>query len=111
MSGWAEESESAINLATDAVRRLHKIDPTNELLWFWMVPPEGVKDPFDGDEDKMRLAMKDRFWQKEGAWQKQAGAIVTTVVTGNYFLAVEEEIKRLSPNIEADTASTPDKER
>lgn len=111
MAGWAEEAESAIELANDAVKRLHQIDPTNELLWFWMVPPEGIKDPFGGDENKMRLAMKDRFWGKPEPWQKQAGAIVTAVVTSNYFFAVEKEIEKLSTDVEGKSVSTSDKER
>lgn len=97
MTGWAEELDSANQLAEGAVSRLQEIDPANELLWFWIKPPEG-QDPFGGDEEKCRTAMKDRFWEGEGRppWQEVAGSIVTTIVTGNYYLAVEEEIKRLT---------------
>ncbi len=113
MTGWADEADAAQELAIGAVNRLLEIDPTNELLWFMTVPPEGVKDPFDGDEEKARIAMKDRFWNREKQWQGQPGSIVTTVVLANYFVAVEDKIRELSAGKEGNLTrpSSSSKER
>lgn len=37
--------------------------------------------------------MKNRFWQKDIPWATQPGMIVSTVVYGNYYFALEEAIK------------------
>ena len=100
MTAWAEEEDAALQMANNAVRELLAIDPHNELLWYWLTPPEGTDDPFDGDERKCSSARKDRFWQREEPWQEAPGAIVTTIVTANYLLAVEAEIGRISVNKE-----------
>lgn len=96
MVGWAEEAESAVELADGAVQKLHKIDPLNSLLWFWITPPEGQTDPFGGNEEKCRNAMKDRFWGRKKPWREEAGSIVTAVVVANYVVAVEKEITRFT---------------
>lgn len=85
--GWASEYDSAAALADAAVRKLHALDPTHELLKFW-IRPDGPVDPVA--EKAIQTEMKDRFWDKPEPWKDQPGAVVVTVVMTEYYLAIQE---------------------
>ena len=93
--GWAEEYESAVFLADEAAEELRKINPGHELLKLWFLSPEEEKEGKpDLEKEKVRnVEMKNRFWQRTEPWKKQPGAIVATVVTTNYYLALKKAIE------------------
>jgi hypothetical protein len=39
MSDWADDCESAFELASLAVNELQELDSKNALLWWWIKPP------------------------------------------------------------------------
>jgi len=96
--GWAEEYESAVSLANEVAEELRRINPSHELLKFWFLSPEEEKQgKTDPEKEKARnIEMKNRFWNRAEPWEKQPGAIVTTVVTTNYYLALKKAIKEVS---------------
>jgi hypothetical protein len=92
--GWAEEYESTVSLADEAAEELRKINPDHELLKLWFLSPEEEKEgKIDPEKEKERnIEMKNRFWQRAEPWEKQPGAIVATIVTTNYYLAITRAI-------------------
>jgi hypothetical protein len=98
MASWAEEAESAEELASEQVKKLQELDPEHELLKFFIACPEdytnGALDP--EKEKTIQIEMKNRFWDaNRGPWQQQPGAIVVTVVMSNYYLAVKKAVEGL----------------
>ena len=91
MSGWADDYESSIELASEAANQLLRLKPD----------PDEMKDgkPIPEVEERNRLKMKDRFWQRPEPWQRQSGVIVATVVLSNYFYALKEAIDSIDPTV------------
>ena len=95
MSDWGSECESAVNLAECEVAKLHSLNPQDNLLRFWITPPQdllpnGKPDP--EKEEANRTEMKRRWWNGTNPHKDEAGIIVTAMVTINYFLAVREAV-------------------
>lgn len=92
MGDWASECESSDVLMRTQLKRLQALDPSNALLAYRLnINP----DPFHGDDEAAKQALKDRFWQRSNPWQKERGVIVVTVVYTNYMFALRKEADRI----------------
>lgn len=98
MGDWGSEYESAYKLADEVAQELLGLDPTNELLWLWFEPPEGIEDPFESEKERNE-AMKNRFWNRRESWEEQPKTIVSTVVMSNYYLAVKQAINEIAAGV------------
>jgi len=85
--GWGRECESAEKLVYEAAEKLRAIKPNHELLKYLFVP-EG-EEISDETEKAIREEMKHRFWNRDEPWENKPKAMVTAVVMGNYYLALE----------------------
>lgn len=104
MASWLDEAEASIYLADQAAVLLRSLNPEHELLRFrFAKESERVNGELDpAREEAIRIEMKDRFWERPDPWRAQPGTVVVATVTGNYYLALKEAIKKIDP-IRADT--------
>ena len=95
MASLMDELDSTISQTNQEVEKLQQLDPSNELLKWWVLMPDENKNPrFKSEEDRLIL-MKGKFWRRDVPWREEDHLTVVVATNINYLFAIKKRIERI----------------